>query len=111
MEAINLDQTKAADGSVREVFVVEGLKDALAVRTSGRLAYALPGAGQPIPRPVAVAMAKFRVVLALDGDDAGEMGNQAIYELLDHHGFDVRIEPLPEGKDHADLLAESLQMS
>lgn len=87
------------------VRIVEGVKDLLAARTLGWEAYALPGAGT-VPPPVALdVLARHRVQVAFDGDEAGQAGGQRLLDHLVGVGIDARAVRLPNGMDVAEMLA------
>jgi hypothetical protein len=88
------------------VRIVEGGKDLLAARTLGWEAYALPGAGT-VPPPVALeVLARHKVQVAFDGDDAGAAGADSLSERLAASGLHVVRVKLPRGLDVTDMLSE-----
>ena len=87
------------------VVIVEGIKDAAAARTMGAEAYALPGARTLPPAEVCEILARHKVRVALDNDEAGLEGRDAVIaHLLEHGVDDVAPHELPEGLDVADVL-------
>lgn len=87
------------------VRVVEGFKDLLAARTLGWEAYALPGAGTTPPPYALDVLARHRLQIALDGDEAGQAGAENLLEYLKGFGLTVSLVRLPRGADVADLLS------
>jgi len=59
------------------VYVIEGFKDLLAVRSVLAEGYAMPGTGNLPPDQVCELLKRLDVVVALDGDAAGEKGRTA----------------------------------
>lgn len=117
------------------VYVVEGFKDMLAMRTLGFESYALPGAGAAPPKEPARILARFNLALAFDADEGGDKGGEFLSRSLARHGIIADGAELPEdahpwaeatrdyraerglkcyrkrppsGKDIADVLAEHL---
>lgn len=101
------------------IYIVEGFKDLLAARTLGAEAYAIPGAGiMPPPRVCRLfADGGHRLVVTLDGDDAGAAGRQRLIEHFATNGFEpgddgslnprLRVkDDLPDGFDIADVLVD-----
>jgi hypothetical protein len=69
------------------VYIVEGLKDLLAMRTLGFEAYALPGVGVT-PPPVALAeLSRFTLSMAFDADDGGDTGIARLSQSLARAGI------------------------
>lgn len=90
-----------------QVYVVEGFKDLLAARTMGREAYAIPGvSGLPPERVMKYFKAKGHSLrIALDADQAGRNGTQAMLALCEAHGVRADVKDgLPEGMDVTDVL-------
>jgi 5S rRNA maturation endonuclease (ribonuclease M5) len=87
-----------------EVFIVEGFKDLLAARTLGVQAYAVPGVSFRPPESVVEILKRFRVVVALDGDDAGTDNRDALAALLESKGVRARTHTITDGHDVADKL-------
>lgn len=108
----------------QEVRVVEGFKDALAARTMGRNAYGIPGVDYRPADKICQLLARHRVVVALDGDEAGQEGALGKFEIdeatgktrmvkegllpyLQRKGVgNVTPQLLPDGRDVTDLLVE-----
>lgn len=93
-------------GEPKTVYLVEGFKDLLAVMTMGGSAYALPGAGANIPEVALAELAKHRLIVALDADEAGEAGARRVIGLLKEAGVrDVDVKrDMPAGMDACDIL-------
>ena len=69
------------------VYVVEGFKDLLAMRTLGYEGYALPGAGTSPPKDVVRRLATFNLALAFDADEGGDIGGARLEAALARHGI------------------------
>ncbi len=98
-----LDKARAAMSKEDRACVVEGNTDVLALRQAGF---------QPVVASMGTALTEHqlreigritkRLVLAFDGDAAGESATLRGMELAVRQGFDVRVVPLPAGIDPAD---------
>ncbi|RJL23967.1 toprim domain-containing protein [Bailinhaonella thermotolerans] len=86
------------------VIVVEGFKDVLAARTMGKEAFGLPGTNAVISDRVADVLRPHRLLVALDGDEAGQDAIDQVVATLREHG--VRAEPAPSAApmDATDVL-------
>lgn len=84
-----------------EVYVCEGVLDALALEKWDRPAVALLGTGAKHDELVKRMRRVVRVYLCLDGDDPGRGGTLALGRAL---GLKAKIVELPEGQDPNDLL-------
>ena len=95
------------------VYVVEGFKDLLAANTMGAEAFAMPGTGVlPPPGLVKILAAQgHSILVALDGDEAGNASAPKVAEHFIEHGFDatkVRIKTdMPDGMDVTDILVKT----
>jgi hypothetical protein len=69
------------------VYIVEGFKDMLAMRTLGFEAYALPGAGTVPPKDAVRLLAAFNLALAFDADEGGDAGGARLEAALAKHGI------------------------
>lgn len=89
------------------VYIVEGFKDLLAARTLGLEAYAIPGTGVMPPERAVQILRRHKVIVTLDGDDAGANGREALTAYLAERGVDVTAGSLlrPD-MDVADVLVE-----
>lgn len=88
------------------VTVVEGVADAMAAHHLGRLPYAIPGTGVWPDEETAALLARHRVAVALDGDDAGRRARDELVDHLAANGVDAYPVDMPDGKDWCDLLAD-----
>lgn len=86
------------------VRVVEGFKDYLAARTMGHEAFGIAGTSAVIAPQVLQILARHRLEVALDGDEAGVKARDARVEAF--HSMKIRARPLdmPPGYDVADIL-------
>lgn len=84
---------------VEVTVVTEGIPDGLAVAGVGLRAVAILGAGVPDQRVARrLAQLRGRLVVALDGDAAGDTGRRRLSELLDQAGAGGRVaEVVPPG--------------
>lgn len=90
-----------------KVYVVEGFKDLLAARTMGVEAYAIPGTGVMPPEKVCKILARHKMVVTLDGDDAGAKGRANVMAWFSAHNVpSEEISELRPGMDIADILVE-----
>lgn len=87
------------------VMVVEGFKDLLAARTLGFNAYAIPGVGMTPPTKVLDVLRRHRLVLALDGDAAGDNGTENLLSYFKDNKLNVVVsKERVGGMDWADRL-------
>lgn len=97
--------SKAQPGQT--VYVVEGFKDLLAASTMGAYAYAIPGTGVMPPDEACEVLKRHRVLVTLDGDEAGAKGRAAVLEHLLGKGIQASAkEDMPLGMDVTDLLVQ-----
>jgi DNA primase len=92
---------EAARG-VSNVFLVEGILDALALMQSGFPNVMPMGGAQGFSPALLSHLTEEKVkelVLCLDGDEAGQQGAAALQSRLEKEGFAVRTVTLPEGQD------------
>lgn len=87
--------------------LVEGFKDTLAAAALGANAYGLPGAGCPVPEEALPVLADKHVVVAFDGDEAGQEGTLRIVRQLHAVGIRTSVTKLPDELDVTDLLVRS----
>lgn len=89
------------------IVVVEGLKDLMAARTMGAEAYAIPGAQTLPPPQVCELLARHKVLVALDGDEAGDEARQQVIDHLQANGVkSVGPKQMPAGMDVTDILVD-----
>jgi hypothetical protein len=69
------------------VYVVEGLKDLLAMRTLGFEAYALPGVGVTPPAVALAQLGRMNLALAFDADEGGDTGTARLTSSLARAGI------------------------
>lgn len=99
---------------LREAIVMEGYTDVIIAHQAGiDNAVAVLGTALGQPHLKTLRHSCDKVVLLLDGDEAGQRRSDEVLELFLHAQLDVRIVTLPEGLDPADYLlqqgAESLR--
>lgn len=91
----------------QKVYFVEGMKDLLAMRTFGFLAYAIPGAGH-LPPDVAMELFRQKQIVPIacaDGDDAGRAAQDALVKHFEAAGFkNTKRKDIPDGHDVTDML-------
>ncbi|MEP0060964.1 DNA primase [Rhodopirellula bahusiensis] len=97
------DAMRAAD----EVLVMEGYTDVVATRMAG-IDHSVAVLGTALTASHVRVLKRFvnRVVLVLDGDDAGKRRAEEVLELFVTADADLRILTLPDGLDPADFLAQ-----
>jgi DNA primase len=100
-----LDRARATITKEDRAVVVEGYTDVLALRQAG-LAAAVASMGTALTEPQLKELRRLtsHIFLCFDADAAGEAATVRGMELADRAGFDVRIVPLPAGKDPADAV-------
>jgi|LakMenE18May11ns_1017337.scaffolds.fasta_scaffold00654_2 hypothetical protein len=69
------------------IYVVEGFKDMLAMRTLGFESYALPGAGTAPPTEPARLLSRHNLALSFDADEGGDKGGESLSRALARHGI------------------------
>lgn len=97
-----LAQGKNAIRRTREVYLVEGYTDLLALHDIG-LPQVVASAGTSLTSKQVMLLKRFadRVILLFDGDEAGFKAILRSIDILLPAGFDVQIVPLPSGEDPA----------
>jgi DNA primase len=103
-----LSYSRARIAKERKAIIVEGQIDALRLIYSG-FDYTVAGQGTAFGQDHAKELMHLGVAtvfLALDGDEAGREAAAKIGNLFLHKGVDVRIVPVPKGKDPDALLLE-----
>ena len=71
------------------VYIVEGFKDRLASETTGAHSYGVPGVDFRPPKKICDLLARHRVIVTFDGDDAGAKGMFGTVEVSDESGETV----------------------
>ena len=74
----------------------------------GQEAYGIPGTSSRIPDRVIDLLRRFRVGVALDGDEAGREGREKVIEYLREAGITAAGAVMPPGMDVADILAHKM---
>lgn len=104
-----LEAADAGDGTLPDrIYVVEGFKDVLAARTMGLEAYGLAGAGLLPVRAVCRMLGRFEVHVALDADEAGEVGRERLMTHFANHGVTAVDHAPPAGMDITDVLVDKV---
>jgi DNA primase len=100
-----LDRARAAITKEDRALVVEGYTDVLALHQGG-LAATVASMGTALTEPQLKELRRLtgHLYLCFDADAAGEAATIRGMELAVRSGFDVRIVPLPPGKDPADAV-------
>jgi DNA primase len=103
-----LDTARDAMSESRRAVVVEGYTDCLAARQAG-VGDVVAVLGTALGERHAKLHRRYadRIVLVLDGDDAGRRRANEVLEVLLAEPIDVRIARMPSGVDPCDLLVES----
>ncbi len=100
-----LDSARDAMTNSRRAVVVEGYTDCLAARQAG-IDDVVAVLGTALGEKHAKLLRRYadRIVLVLDGDDAGRRRANEVLEVLLAEPIDVRIARMPSGVDPCDLL-------
>ena len=109
-QLFGIDRARAAAAKARQVIVVEGYTDVLALHAGGvTQAVAIMGTALTPEQFAELARAAGQdgtVVLALDADRAGLDAMLRAARAAEEKRIDLMVVELPEGKDPADLVAE-----
>ncbi|MFM7245359.1 MAG: DNA primase, partial [Planctomycetaceae bacterium] len=102
-----LDSAREAMAASGRAVVVEGYTDCLAARQAG-VGEVVAVLGTALGERHAKLLRRYadRIVLVLDGDDAGRRRANEVLEVLLAEPIDVRIARMPSGVDPCDLLIE-----
>ncbi len=102
-----LDTGRDAMSASRRAIVVEGYTDCLAARQAG-IDDVVAVLGTALGERHAKLLRRYadRIVLVLDGDDAGRRRANEVLEVLLAEPIDVRIARMPSGVDPCDLILE-----
>ena len=102
-----LDTAREAMAASRRAVVVEGYTDCLAARQAG-IDDVVAVLGTALGERHAKLLRRYadRIVLVLDGDDAGRRRANEVLEVLLAEPIDVRIARMPSGVDPCDLILE-----
>lgn len=105
-ELYGLDLARDSIRAAGEVLVMEGYTDVVAARMAG-IENAVAVLGTALTQHHVRVLKRFapRVVLVLDGDDAGRRRAEEVLELFVTAEADLRILTLPDNADPADFLA------
>ena len=100
-----LDRARSTITKEDRAIVVEGYTDVLALHQAGLIA-SVASMGTALTEPQVKELRRLtsHLYLCFDADAAGEAATVRGMELADRAGFDVRIVPLPAGKDPADAV-------
>ena len=109
-QLFGIDRARAAVAKARQVIVVEGYTDVLALHAGGvEQSVAIMGTALTPEQFAELARAAGQdgtVVLALDADRAGLDAMMRASRAAEEKRIDLMVIELPEGKDPADLVAE-----
>ena len=102
-----LDTARDAMAASRRAVVVEGYTDCLAARQAG-IDDVVAVVGTALGERHAKLLRRYadRIVLVLDGDDAGRRRANEVLEVLLAEPIDVRIARMPSGVDPCELILE-----
>lgn len=102
-----LHENKAAIRASKEVIIVEGYTDVLRLWENG-ITNVVAICGTAMTTSNASLLKKYadKVILLLDGDEAGTKAAIKAVDILENAGLFVRIYPLPAGHDPESLLRE-----
>ena len=103
-----LDTARESMGRTRRAIVVEGYTDCLAARQAG-IDDVVAVLGTALGERHAKLLRRYadRIVLVLDGDDAGRRRADEILDVILAEPIDVRIARLPSGVDPCEFVLES----
>jgi DNA primase len=102
-----LDQAREAIRKGGEAIVMEGYTDVVMTRQEGiEPVVAVLGTALGEQHVKILKRLAQRVVLVLDGDEAGQNRADEVLELFVHADVDLRVLTLPEGQDPADYVAQ-----
>ena len=102
-----LDQAREAIRKTGEALVMEGYTDVVMTRQDGiEPVVAVLGTALGEQHVKILKRLAQRVVLVLDGDEAGQNRADEVLELFVHADVDLRVLTLPEGQDPADYVAQ-----
>lgn len=87
-----------------KLVIVEGFKDALAARTMGVMSYGIPGVDFRPPDHICQLLKRHKVIVSLDGDEAGREHGPKLVEYLSKKGVESSLHLLPAGEDVTDRL-------
>ena len=102
-----LDTAREAMAQSRRAIVVEGYTDCLAARQAG-IGDVVAVLGTALGERHAKLLRRYadRIILVLDGDDAGRRRANEVLEVLLAEPIDVRIARMPSGVDPCELILE-----
>jgi DNA primase len=100
-----IDRARAAAAKAGRAILVEGYTDVLALHQAG-IVNAAGVMGTSFTEEQAAELQRLVgvLVLCLDSDSAGQAAMVKAAEIAARHGLELRMVPLPEGLDPADLL-------
>lgn len=102
-----LDQARESIRKGGEALVMEGYTDVVMTRQEGiEPVVAVLGTALGEQHVKILKRLAQRVVLVLDGDEAGQNRADEVLELFVHADVDLRVLTLPEGQDPADYVAQ-----
>ncbi|MBM7313979.1 DNA primase [Streptococcus suis] len=105
-ELYHLDQAKASIKKQREVYLMEGYMDVIAAHRAG-VENVVASMGTALTREQVQHLAKFcqKVVVAYDGDKAGQAATAKVLEELGQ--FQVEVVRFPDGMDPDEFLSKN----
>ncbi len=107
-QLFGLDRARAPAAKAGRVVVVEGYTDVLALHQSGVTeSVAVMGTALTSEQFAQLARTAPSVLLALDPDRSGQEAMRSVARGADERGVELRVVELPEGRDPAELVAES----
>lgn len=107
---INLLKKLKREGPINEVIFVEGQMDAISLYQAG-FRNVVATMGTALTREQAKLVKRYtdKVLISYDGDFAGQKADVRGLDILKEAGLDVRVVPMPDGKDPDDLARESAE--
>lgn len=107
---INLLKKLKREQPINEVIFVEGQMDAISLYQAG-FKNVVATMGTALTREQAKLVKRYtdKVLISYDGDFAGQNADVRGLDILKEAGLNVRVVPMPEGKDPDDVARESAQ--
>ena len=108
---VNLLKKLKREQPINEVIFVEGQMDAISLYQAG-FKNVVATMGTALTREQAKLVKRYtdKVLISYDGDFAGQKADVRGLDILKEAGLDVRVVPMPDGKDPDDLAREGAEV-
>ena len=105
---VNLLKKLKREQPIQEVIFVEGQMDAISLYQAG-FKNVVATMGTALTKDHARLAKRYtdKILISYDGDFAGQKADNRSLEILQEAGLEVRVVPMPEGKDPDDVVRES----